>query len=520
MPRKRQYHFLFSAFPAWGHTRAFCILAARVVKETENITFTLLLSPNHLAKARAEMTAELGYEMPDDRLRVLSPCKTDSDDAFILIPLMVQTYPEAYRALSEAKPGVCAMTGKIFNAIDAPDIVFLDVYTSPQMLATRAITGQKVPIIASVPLHASCVIHLYGPERLGGNGDLSGKIEAEATRRGVTPREIGDSIFYHTEGKVIKVPGLPDMYDWEHFPQLPDAFQNTVSDVIKLAYKGLQECNSVFSLTAEDFEPVSVDALKSWILEEWDKEVFVVGPLLPSKPTTYGIESDGGGHESSEIQDFLTKTLKLHGEKSLVLISFGTLFWPSIVEYLEEVVEALIEKDFPFIISYASPFGKISDSLIDKIRLAGYGLISKWIPQKFVLDHPATGWFVTHAGQSGVLESLDSGVPMICWPFEFDQPLASAHLSENLDIAFELIEVRTGEHGIKPLMRNGRVPKRSRDAVGIEIRDILEKCRGPKGAVLRENAQNMKARLKQAWEPDGVARRDFNTFLKKYGINT
>lgn len=26
-------------------------------------------------------------------------------------------------------------------------------------------------------------------------------------------------MFYHAEGKVIKVPGLPDTYDWEHFPQ-------------------------------------------------------------------------------------------------------------------------------------------------------------------------------------------------------------------------------------------------------------------------------------------------------------
>lgn len=61
------------------------------------------------------------------------------------------------------------------------------------MLATRAITGNKVPIIASVPLHASCVLHLYGPETLGGNGDLGAKIDAEAARLGVTAKEIGDT---------------------------------------------------------------------------------------------------------------------------------------------------------------------------------------------------------------------------------------------------------------------------------------------------------------------------------------
>lgn len=59
--------------------------------------------------------------------RVLSPCKTGTDDAFVLIPLMIQTYPAAYQAFSDAKPVTCTMTGRVFDAISAPDIVFLDV---------------------------------------------------------------------------------------------------------------------------------------------------------------------------------------------------------------------------------------------------------------------------------------------------------------------------------------------------------------------------------------------------------
>lgn len=107
----------------------------------------------------------------------------------------------------------------------------------------------------------------------------------------------------------------------------------------------------------------------------------------------------------------------------------------------------------------------------------------------------------------------------ICWPFRFDQPLASAHLSENLNIAFELVEVRTGEHGMKPLHRNGRKPKGTREAVGIEIREVLDACRGEKGAELRKNAEEMKAKFRKSWKPDGVGRKDFNAFLDKYGIN-
>ncbi|PPQ87580.1 hypothetical protein CVT25_006080, partial [Psilocybe cyanescens] len=392
----------------------------------------------------------------------------------------------------------CATTGRVFDGVAAPNAIFLDVYASPLMLATRAITGHSIHIIGFIPVHASFVLHRYGPEHMGGQGDLGGKIEAEAARLGVTVEEIGDAVFYRTEGKINKVPGLPLMYDWEHFPQLlVTTGKIVVSDFLKLAYNGLKECDVGFSLSAYDFEPESIDALKSWFAEEWKKEVYTVGPLLASKPTTSSVAPDiktiangngnSNGHSngdpsSSEIQAFLEKSLKEYGEKSLVLISFGSLFWPTVQEYVEEVIEALIEKKFPFIVSYASQFAKITDDLMDRITSSGCGLISKWIPQKFILNHPATGWFITYNGQSGVLESLDSGIPMICWPFEFDQPLAAAHLSTNLHIAFELIEVRTGAHGMQPVLRlNDRAPQGTRGAVGIEIRAVLDACRSAKG---------------------------------------
>lgn len=70
-------HIVFSAVPAWGqcftlinsphfrphsctgHTRPFCILAARLVKENENVVVTMLISPNFLDKAHREISAEL-----------------------------------------------------------------------------------------------------------------------------------------------------------------------------------------------------------------------------------------------------------------------------------------------------------------------------------------------------------------------------------------------------------------------------------------------------------------------------
>lgn len=107
----------------------------------------------------------------------------------------------------------------------------------------------------------------------------------------------------------------------------------------------------------------------------------------------------------------------------------------------------------------------------------------------------------------------------ICWLFEFDQPTAAAHLSENLNIAIELVEVRAGEHGMKPLRMHGCKAEGISKAVGVEIREVLDACRGDKGEQLRKNAGFMKAKFARSWGADGISRKDFNAFLSKYSID-
>ena len=103
-----------------------------------------------------------------------------------------------------------------------------------------------MPIITFVAAGAGHIIRLFGPEYMGGAGDIGAKIDAEVARTGLSADEIGPKvlvsynastdelsdlispkIYYHTEGKLVRIPGLPEMYDYEFFPQKVGLFELT-----------------------------------------------------------------------------------------------------------------------------------------------------------------------------------------------------------------------------------------------------------------------------------------------------
>ncbi|CAL5348784.1 hypothetical protein CsSME_00035446 [Camellia sinensis var. sinensis] len=65
-------------------------------------------------------------------------------------------------------------------------------------------------------------------------------------------------------------------------------------------------------------------------------------------------------------------------------------------------------------------------------------LLTSWCPQEQVLSHPSIGGFLTHCGWNSIIESISSGVPMICWPSFGDQQTNCWYICTQLGIGVEI----------------------------------------------------------------------------------
>ncbi|KAJ7231994.1 UDP-Glycosyltransferase/glycogen phosphorylase [Mycena rebaudengoi] len=506
-------HLLLVPFPVWGHTRPLCALGGRFV-EKHDVTVTILTTPNWLQQAHSEIATYFpnGHEALQ-RIRIVSLFdSTSSRRVTELIPLFNKSYPTAYEALFQAKPITCATMRTTFNAIPAPDAVIMDFFAIAQLRATRAISGKSIPIFAFVSSSASAMIRLLGPESLGGLGDFGARTDAEALRTGKKPEEIGDEIFKYTDGTVVKIDGLPNMYDYEWFPQILP-FDIPMAPIVRAGRAMFIEADGVLIGTCDAYDKESLRALGGWITGTLGKQLYPVGPLLPSHYMAPAGKSTIANDVDIPIQKFLDVALSQYGENSAILISFGTIFWPTVPEQLEELIDALIEKQFPFILAHASPLAVISETVTKKIETSGVGIATPWCPQQLILNHPATGWFMGHGGHGGVTESLAAGVPMICWPFDADQPSSAEHLTRNLNVAFHLMEIRTGK-GLKPLF-SGQTPQGGRAAVGAEFRRVFDECRSKEGEEKRRNTLHVQAAFTPLWDEGGSADTALREFLQK-----
>ncbi|CDO69247.1 Glycosyltransferase Family 1 protein [Trametes cinnabarina] len=510
-------HLVAFAYEAWGHTRPLIVFCARAVK-TRPILVTFLTPESFYDRATAELARnfEFGEEGYRLRVRIVALARGDT----ITSQLLDIGFASSWRKLVEGEELVCAKTGRRIPAMVAPQAAILDCFGHQPLMDIRKLSGDKAKVYIWFPGMLTALSYfLFGPESVGSRSNWRDKAEEVSKRTGRDALEVMAEIMFETEGEIVRAPGMPPMYEYEYHPQDFPMPEGVTARLLLQLYDSFMAADGLFVATPKSYEREAVAAMSKWY-GELEKAFRLLRPkkLRPSWTASWAYLENGSYYmyDLSTIFSVCAR-LTIAGTFS-TQISFGSIFWPfKNPEMLWAFLEVVMELDIPFILSHASALAAIPESLADKIQRYRKGLTSRWVPQQLILNHPVTGWFVTHGGHNSVLESIVAGIPQIFWPFESDQPINAVRLTEVFNVAYELIEVRTG-HGTKPVCRNGRMALGTLHAIQTEARDTLTRAFGEEGAEKRARILRLRDAVREEWsEPSGASRRDFLAFLETFG---
>jgi hypothetical protein len=130
-------------------------------------------------------------------------------------------------------------------------------------------------------------------------------------------------------------------------------------------------------------------------------------------------------------------------------------------------------------------------------RTRGRGLVVRsWAPQVEVLQHPATGSFVTHCGWNSMLEGVMAGAPMLCWPLYAEQKMNKVFMTQDMGVGVEMEGCQTGF--VKA------------EVVEAKVRLVME---AEEGRQLRVRVAARTKEAAAAMEPGGSSHAAFAQFL-------
>ncbi|KAG8878583.1 hypothetical protein FRB98_006052 [Tulasnella sp. 332] len=506
---KKPKHFLLATFPALGHIRAEAGIVCELVKLDAHLLFTILI-PKPLAPI---ITQELEqWSVTDEhlaRIRIIGIGKSgkpDPDKAFEWMLEVVKEEAtdlrEAYQTIIERGSLTCTMTGTVFDyqRIAPPSTVFFDMF-APELAPYVKETTPKVKIINIWVTTSAFILSVHGKEEHGGlyGWDIRTKAVFERGEDGGrTFDEVARSIGTKPNtGRLLPNADGVRLFDYEAGTN--GAVLLPISLLMGALFQATRLADASITATTSVFEPASSKLLQDWYEGELGKKVFNFGPLVPFSAAPYKAPTLAAQGPFQPIFEFLDS----HPPKSVMLVSFGSIFFPSQAWQLEAIFKTLMETHMPFITSRAPAlYQPLGPELEKTIKDSGLGLIVDYVPQRDILTHPSLGSFLSHGGNNSMFESIAAGVLNIFWPFDADQPIHAAYMAD---------VIRTGE-AAQPPARGGKI-EGSPAALTAEFKQIISEIKGDVGERKRKNLMALRQQTFNALKEGGEVQKDMRACL-------
>ncbi|CAM6071635.1 unnamed protein product [Sphagnum tenellum] len=246
-----------------------------------------------------------------------------------------------------------------------------------------------------------------------------------------------------------------------------------------------------------------------WFLQT--QTILEIGPLLLE--TNVQQDDEESEHHAlnnatDEEQDMSILWLNMQPPSSVLYIAFGTHATLSAAQILE-LAQGLEASNQSFLWVLRTPDQPSDSSSCSrhasgsvlppgfKERTKGHGLcLSGWVPQKQILQHPATGGFLSHCGWNSTMESICEGIPLLAWPLKADQHMNCRFLVDTAKLAMEM---KKGTDGFV-----------SKQEVERNIRALMEEVEGES---IKRNMKEMRSHARQAVAEGGTSKQNLEVYI-------
>ncbi|XP_073145349.1 7-deoxyloganetin glucosyltransferase-like [Henckelia pumila] len=205
---------------------------------------------------------------------------------------------------------------------------------------------------------------------------------------------------------------------------LPSFLRTTSMDDIMLNFVLTETARArrASAVVLNTFEDLEHDILKA--LSSMQTPVYAIGPLqFLEKQCNDTAALDMLGSNLWKEEPGCLEWLDSKEEKSVVYVNFGSAALMTSKQLMEfawglgNSKQTFLWVIRPDIVSGGE--ASLPPEFLDEVK--GRGFLSGWCAQEKVLNHPCVGGFLTHNGWNSNLESICSGVAMVCWPFFAEQ---------------------------------------------------------------------------------------------------